>query len=64
LTRDIEFNIILSKLTVRIKLNHFYKNKDQIKITKNWRTNLTLINKYKNNLTQSDYVRRILGSPF
>jgi len=55
LTRDINFTIVWSKITTMTKLNHFYKNKNQIETTKNWKTNLTLLYKYNNqksNLTE------------
>jgi len=35
LTCEIDFNTVLSKLTEMTKLNHFYKNNDQIETAKN-----------------------------
>jgi len=44
LTRGIDFNPVWSKFTAMTKLNHFYKNNNQIETMRNWMTNLTLLN--------------------
>jgi len=35
LTRGINFRIVWSKLMTRTKLNHYYRNKNQVNTTKN-----------------------------